>query len=191
MRVALRWGASILVALLLGLGSAWWTVRHGIAAATVRNGAWQTSTETGSPDAGMYLRAQVAVAGLLALNPSEAMYYRAATDDAGQPLLGDCDFVVEGTDPATRWWSLTAYAADNYLIPNAAERYSFSQTTVGRDADGRFRIVVSARPHDGNWLPVAAGAPFDLTLRLYNPDAALTADLAGTPLPRITRTGCP
>ncbi|MDX2171019.1 MAG: DUF1214 domain-containing protein [Deltaproteobacteria bacterium] len=190
MRVALRWGASLLVALGLGLGSARWMLRHGIAEALVRNGAWQTSRETGSPDAGMYIRAQVAVAGLLALNPSEAMYYRAASDDAGHPLTGDCDFVVEGRDPATRWWSLTAYAADNFLIPNSAERYSFSRTTVARETDGGFRIVVSARPHAGNWLPVAPGEPFDLTLRLYNPEPALTADLAGTPLPRITRTGC-
>lgn len=191
MRVVLRWGAALLVALVLGLGSAWWTLRQGVAAATVRNGAWQTSRETGSPDAGMYIRAQVAVAGLLALSQQEAMYYRAASDDAGNPLVGDCDFLVEGSDPATRWWSLTAYAADHFLIPNPVERYSFSRTTVGRESDGRYRIVVSARPHEGNWLPVAPGAPFDLTLRLYNPEPSLLADLSGAPLPRITRIGCP
>lgn len=189
-RAVIRWAASILVALALGLGSAYWAIQAGTAARAVRNGAWQTSTETGSADAGMYVRAQVAVAGLLALNQSEAMYYRAATDDGGQPLSGSCDYLVEGTDPATRWWSLTAYAADHYLIANPAERYSFSQTTVARQPSGDFRIHVSAQPQAENWLPVAAGEPFDLTLRLYNPLPAVTGDLAGTRLPRITRLAC-
>lgn len=190
MRALLWWGSALVVALALGLGSAYWALRSGVAASVVQNGPWQTSTETGSVDAGMYLRAQVALAGLLALNPSEAMYYRATSDDAGRPLDGDCDYRVEGRDPPTRWWSLTAYAADHYLIPNPAERYSFSRTTVARAADGGFQVLVSARPHDGNWLPVAAGAPFDLTLRLYNPEPALLDDLAGVALPRITRTEC-
>ena len=190
MRTVLRWTASVVLAVLLGLGSAIWAIQAGTAARAVGNGAWQTSRETGSAEASMYVRAQVAAAGLLALNQSEAMYYRAAVDDAGQPLDGSCDYLVEGRDPPTRWWSLTAYAADHYLIANPADRYSFSQTTVAREADGGFRILVSAEPREGNWLPVAAGAPFDLTLRLYNPSPGLIADLAGAPLPRIARLEC-
>lgn len=189
-RAILRWTLSVVLALVLGIGSAIWAIQAGASARSVRNGVWQTSTETGSPDASMYVRAQIAFAGLLALNQSEAMYYRAGADAEGRPFDGSCDYLVEGRDPAARWWSLTAYAADHYLIPNAAERYSFSQTTVARQPDDGFRIVVSAQPHEGNWLPVAAGAPFDLTLRLYNPLPALTGDLTGTPLPRVTRLEC-
>ncbi len=44
---------------------------------TVRNGPWETSLAVGSAQSGPYLRAYVAVHGLLALNRSETIYYNA------------------------------------------------------------------------------------------------------------------
>ncbi|MEO8606159.1 MAG: DUF1214 domain-containing protein [bacterium] len=189
MRRTLWWGSAIVAGLVLGLGSAQVMVRRGVAAAMVRNGAWQTSLDTGSAAASPYLRAQVAVAGLLALNRDETIYFRADRDESGHRFDGSCDVVIDGSDPAARWWSITAYAEDNYLIANPEQRYSFSQSTVQRQADGQFRIIASPRRQAGNWLPVAA-APFDLTLRLYNPAPEVGADPAGVALPRI-RQACP
>ena len=49
---------------------------------TVRNGPWATSLAVGSAQSGPYLRAYVAVHGLLALNRGETIYYNAVAATA-------------------------------------------------------------------------------------------------------------
>jgi hypothetical protein len=74
------------------------------------------------------------------------------------------------------------------LIPNSLGRYSFSQTTVTRNAEGRWRIRLSPQQHAENWLPT--GEPqgnFLLTLRLYGPGRDTLANLESISLPQIHR----
>jgi hypothetical protein len=183
----------ILLALALGLGSAWFALQHGLASGDVRVGPWRTNLATGSSEAGLYTRARVAVAGLLALAPSETIYFTAAHDDAGEPLRASCDYALTGRELPARWWSITAYAADHYLIPNAANRYSVGQTTLERAADGAWRARVSSEPSAGNWIPSGnpgARGEITLTLRLYNPHASVAADPASAKLPTLVRGEC-
>ncbi len=177
----------------LGLGSAYLAVRSGFSGGEVANGPWRTSLVTGSADAGMYTRARVAVGGLLALAPSETVYWNADSDSDGRPLDARCDYRVEGMELPARWWSITAYAADHFLIPNDASRYSFSQTTLAREPGGPWTIAVSSEPRPGNWLPSGrpgASGHFDLTLRLYNPAPEVYEKASTVALPRIQREGC-
>jgi hypothetical protein len=190
----MRFVIAALAVLVLGLGSAYAALRSGFAGGDVSNGPWRTSLVTGSPDADPYTRARVAIGGLLALAPSETIYFTASTDDAGDSLSARCDYRLEGRELAARWWSVTAYAADDYLIPNDGGRYSLSQTTLARESPGgAFRALVSPEPHDGNWLPSGrsgeAGA-FSLTLRLYNPAPGVAASPATAELPAIVREAC-
>jgi hypothetical protein len=136
-------------------------------------------------------RARIAVAALFALDRRETVYYPAATDAQGTALTGDCSYRLEGRDLAARWWSITAYGADNYLIGNEANVYSLSKSTVQRAADGHYIMRVSARKQELNWLPVKAGASFDLTVRLYNPEPSVYERPASVDLPRIVRESCP
>lgn len=176
--------------LVLGLAATWWTViRGGTLGGGIHNGAWRTSLDIGSKDAGTYLRADIAVHGLLALNRSETMYYSATTDSSGVPLDGKCTYRVRGNDPKTRWWSITAYGPDDYLIPNDARRYSVSQNSVARDPDGSFSVMLSRDDGGENWIPVMPG-PFSVSLRLYNPDASVVADPATAVLPTIEKAAC-
>jgi len=177
----------------LGLGSAYQAVRSGLSGGEIANGPWRTSLLTGSQDADLYTRARVAVGGLLALAPSETVYWNADRDADGQPLDARCDYRVEGAELPARWWSITAYGADHYLIPNDAGRYSFSQTTLAREPGGPWTIEVSSEPRPGNWLPSglsSAAGPFALTLRLYNPAPEVYEQAATVALPRIAREGC-
>ena len=87
-----------------------------------------------------YLRAYVAVHGLLALGREETIYYTATNDSEGQTLDGNCSYRVEGRDLPARWWGITAYGADDFLIPNPADRYSVSMNSVARRADGTFAV---------------------------------------------------
>ena len=193
MPLVVRLVLAIGAALVLGLGSAQQAVRAGLSGGQITNGPWRTSLLTGSPDADLYTRARVAVGGLLALAPSETVYWNADVDAAGAGLDARCDYRVEGGELPARWWSITAYGADHFLIPNEAGRYSFSQTTLAREPGGPWTVAVSTEPRTGNWLPSGKSGstgPFALTLRLYNPSPAVVEQPASVTLPRIVREGC-
>lgn len=192
-RHALAVTALLLCALLVGVGSALLGVRKQFAAGGVRSGSWQTNANIGSSGAGPYLRAGVAIGGLLALNASETIYYTATTDDEGERLSTACQYRIDGREPAARWWSITAYANDDLLIRGSNGRYSVDATSVEKGADGSFVVRVGGEPRAGNWIstgPPDGGQPFSLTLRLYNPDASIVSDLRGVALPHIEREHC-
>jgi hypothetical protein len=165
MRAAFYWGSAVTVGLAAGIGITMLLLARSSMPGQLSTGPWGTSLATGSTHADLYTRAVVALRGLLALPREETIYYTATTDIDGRPLDGRCDYRLIGSDLAARWWSITAYGADSFLIPNAEHRHSVSQTTVQRDPDGSYAIDVSARAGGGNWLPVREGEPFDLSAR--------------------------
>jgi hypothetical protein len=181
--------AVLVIGTALGLLATWATVVRGTMSGGVSDGPWRTSLYAGSSEGGPYLRASIALHGLLALNRHETIYYTATTDSDGNALAGNCVYLIEGRDPPARWWSITAYGADDYLIPNPAGRYSVSMNSVARRADGSFTATLSKGQGGANWIPVADG-PFNVSMRLYNPDASVAADPAHVALPTIRRGTC-
>jgi hypothetical protein len=178
----------LIVGTTLGVAVTWLTVFR-IAPGSVSDGPWKTNLTTGSAQSNPYQRAFVAVHGLFALNRSEAIYYTASTDSDGRALDGRCRYNITGRDPNARWWSVTAYGVDDYLIPNPAHRYSVSKTTVARDASGGFTVQVGGETGNENWIPAGAGR-FSLTLRLYNPSPGILVDPAHAVLPTLKRVSC-
>ena len=124
------------------------------------------------------------------MNQSETIYFIAAVDDDGDRLHSNCDYRIEGRDIQTRWWSITAYGADHFLIANEKNRYAFNGQDVVRAADGTYRILLSATAKAGNWLPSGNQNQLYLALRLYNPRPAVYQDPAGVGLPRIIKGAC-
>ena len=112
------------------------------------------------------------------------------SDDDGRPLQSKCSYRIEGQDIATRWWSITVYGADHFLIANEKKRYSFNGQDVARAADGSYRIMMSSTAKTGNWLPTGNQEQLYLALRLYNPQPAVFENPAEVELPRIIREGC-
>ena len=180
----------LLAALALAAISTWWAVFHLVDAQSIRKGPWRASTATGSARAGMYLRAQTAITGLFALDRSEAIYFTATTDDDGVRLRQRCTYAIIGTKVDARWWSLTAYADDNFLIANAANRFSYNMGNLEFHAGDIFRVVAAPSAQPGDWLPTGTGAGgFSLLFRLYNPAADLAANMTTVPVPAIKRLG--
>jgi hypothetical protein len=180
--------AMLVAGIVLGLATTWATAIRGTMGGDIEDGPWGTSLYIGSSQSGPYLRARIAIHGLLALSREETLYYTAARDSDGETLVGRCSYRIEGRDPPARWWSITAYA-DDFLIPNSADRYSVSMNSVVRGPDGSFAVTLSKTRAEENWIPVADGK-FDLTIRLYNPQASVVADPANAPLPTIKKTSC-
>jgi hypothetical protein len=190
MKLATKIITAVVVGTLLGLFATWFTVERGSMPGAVTNGPWTTNLAAGNSQSDPYTRAKVAIHGLLALNRSETIYYSAARDGDGEPLDGRCVYEISGRDPDARWWSITAYGADDFLIPNPAGRYSVSKTTVSRAPDGDFSVQVGGANSGANWIPLAPER-FVLTLRLYNPGPAVALDPAHVALPALKKVSCP
>jgi hypothetical protein len=191
--LALKFMATLLLALVLGAGSALLLIRSGGLGGQIASGPWETDLTIGSKEADPYTRARVAVAGLLALNRDETIYFTAESDGDGDPLKVSCSYKIEGNDPPARWWSITLYGEDHYLVSNPLERYSYGSETVTRNEDGGFLITVGPDEAEGNWIPTGdshTGATFTLTLRLYNPDESAARNPSGITLPQIAKEAC-
>ena len=189
MKTALKILAVLVASIALGLFATWFTVVRGEMPGGVSDGPWTTNLLTGSSGGSMYVRAAVALHGLLALNRSETIYYGAQTDSDGAALDGACTYLIAGRDPPARWWSITVYGSDDFLIANPGKRYSISKTSVMRDASGIFTATVAPHANGANALPTN-GQAFNLTLRLYNPAATVAADPAHVALPSIKKVSC-
>ena len=190
MKQTLRYLLVVLIALVLGIGSAFLSINIVPRKSSIKNGAWTTNPLTGSKEADMYLRAAVSLIGLFALNKTETIYYTAFADDGGNPLQTDCDYIIEGVDMDARWWSITAYGADHFLIPNDENRYSYNMKNTERDKNGRYKIHLSATPKKDNWLPLGDGGNFSLSLRVYSPASTVYENMGTIQLPRIIRGVC-
>jgi hypothetical protein len=196
MKKPFKFLTAALIALVVGGAIGYFSVEPMLTLITnrsgVNNGPWGTSLAIGSTSANPYLRAWVAEHGLLALAKSETIYLTAYVDDNGGPLLGNCDYRIEGKAPDTRWWSITAYGSDDFLIPNEQRRYSWSCTEMKLEPGGRFTIYMSKTPKEGYWLPAGDAKKLSLALRLYNPGRAYYdyATLKTVELPHIIREGC-
>ena len=191
MKLFLKILASLLIAFALGVGSALWAINAPLGEKhNVVNGAWHTNLAIGSSGAGIYTLAFVAKTGLFALNKSETIYFIADTDDSGRLLNSGCDYRIEGQNFDARWWSITVYGEDHFLIANQINRYSFNGRDVMRNADGTYRILMSATPKAGNWLPAGNQNQLHLALRLYNPQPSVYQNPAGVDLPRIIKEQC-
>ena len=139
----------VLVALVIGVGSAVWVIDSFPRTKMIRDRAWTSSPLVGSVQADMYLRATIARVGLFALGRTEAIYYNAFTDETGDPLRAECDYVIEGGDLPARWWSITAYDEEHFLIPNALNLYSYNMKNIRRDGAGSLQNPSLPNPQRG------------------------------------------
>jgi len=195
MRRALHYAGAIIAGALFGLGTAlWgaglWPASSNMAFGNVDVGGWRSDFAVGSEAADPYTRLRVARHGLLALAKSEAVYFTRTTDDAGAPLREACTYRLSGGAMPAQWWSVTLYDARSMLPANTDNALSVNAQSFG---EGAWSAVIGPRrPADGAaWISTRGAGDFDLTLRLYVPEAALLRDpdkvLAP---PRIERLAC-
>jgi hypothetical protein len=143
------------------------------------SGGWYTPPATiGRYGADYLFRAQVAVVGVGANTPAEAIYPTALADANGNLLDGAkryrMTFAPGETPPAGAFWSLTMYDLAGFLVPNPAKRYAVGpfHPPLVRRADGSVVVAMQRdKPAeaDVNWLPTPATGNFRLNLRIYEP----------------------
>ena len=123
------------------------------------------------------LRAAVALVGLGANLPQDAVYPSAYVDEEGKPLDGANAYVIHfdkgATPPVDAFWSVTLYGADSFFVANPINRYAISSwMNLKKNADGSIDIYVQrdspGKDKEANWLP-SGDKDFNLTLRMYWP----------------------
>ncbi len=195
MRRAAVYLAAVVAGIALGLGSALWMAGlwppgRNMAFGDVDVRGWRSDFAIGSKAADPYTRARVARHGLLALAKSEAVYLTRTVDDAGEPLREACTYRLSGGAMPAAWWSVTLYDAASMLPANTDGALSIDAERAGKGAWSA--MIAPQRPAGGEaWISSRGAGRFDLTLRLYIPEARLLADpnAALTP-PRIARLAC-
>ena len=152
---------------------------------TIRNGWNYRTADLGNFGTNYAFRAVVAIVGLAALEPAEAIYTFAVSDKDGKALQSDRHYrwriPPEGL-PVDAFWSLTAYEETPqgalYFADNPIHRYAIGDRTSGliKNPDGSIDILIQhdapTGPLAANWLPIPTG-PVKLALRAYQPRAEL------------------
>ena len=140
---------------------------------------WKSNWTIGSEQANPYLRAYVAVYGLLALTKEEAVYFTTSVDADGNTLTETCQYEMTGADQPSRWWSITLYDKTGYLPMNEDGALSMDATRANGTP---WRVIISPDAPDGEnavWVSSKNSETFDLTLRLYEPSEDLLGDPEG------------
>ncbi len=176
----------------VGLGLTFYAVRHPLALDVIQDGAWEAIANEGGPDVDAYALAALAHRGEAPLSIADGLAFRATEDEDGNPLSAACSYIISGTVPPVRVWSLAAFDENGRPFPNAAQRFGYTNADTLRDSEGAIRIALSAVTHPGDWIPVSPDAKvITLQLRLYDTTAAAISGGRSAPeLPGIARTGC-
>jgi hypothetical protein len=144
---------------------------------TIVNGWSVMSEKLGIYGTDYLFRAVVAMVGLGANLPADAVYPHATTDSSGQPLSGANHYVVrfpnEALPPVNGFWSLTMYNEKQAFVKNPISRYAIGdRDTLQTDADASVTIYIQkdspGTEKESNWLPAPAGS-FNVFMRLYWP----------------------
>src|SRR5262249_26084283 len=141
--------------------------------ARVTNG-WQMNTDTMGVYGNYYLkRAIVALAGLGANQPEDAIYPLNVGDAEGRTVMAENRYVLhfnrDELPPVDAFWSLTLYDAEGFQVANPLNRFAIGDRDSLRfNADGSLDLYVQSESpgseEESNWLPAPRSGTLGLTL---------------------------
>jgi hypothetical protein len=157
---------------------------------------WAMNTDSMGVYGNFYFkRAIVAMVGLGANQPEDAIYPLNFADADGAPLTGDKSYVLhfdaKEMPPVNAFWSVTMYDADGFQTANELNRFAISSwMPLKKNSDGSLDIYLQHKnpgaDKESNWLPSPSSGTLGVTMRLYAPQAsALNGDWAP---PKIRKT---
>jgi hypothetical protein len=139
---------------------------------------WSIATETIGVYGNAYLkRATVALGGLGANPPEDAVYPVLLTDSDGEPTHGEQNYVIhfdaDKLPPVDAFWSITMYDAEGYQVANELDRFAIGdRDPLTYNPDGSLDILIQhtnpGPDREPNWLPAPTGK-LGITMRLYAP----------------------
>ena len=138
---------------------------------------WEFMSNIGRYGTDYLWRAVVALVGLGANLPEDAMYPRATKDSNGQPFSGanryEIKFAKGQLPPVSAFWSITMYNSKQFFVRNPIGRYAIGdRDSLKTNDDGSLSLYVQhespGKEKESNWLPAPQDS-FSLFMRLYWP----------------------
>lgn len=139
---------------------------------------WIVNTDSIGVYGNSYLkRAMVAMIGLGANQPDDAIYPLNFADADGNPLHGKDKYVLhfdkDQLPPVNAFWSATMYDKEGFQAANSINRFAISSwMPLKKNADDSLDIYIQndnpGADKEANWLPAPKGE-LGVTLRLYAP----------------------
>ena len=142
------------------------------------------------------VRAVVALVGLGANLPEDAVYPSVYVDADGKPLDAANRYVIhfakDQTPPVHAFWSITMYDPHSFFVPNSINRYAVSSwMPLVKNADGSIDIYVQAtspgKGKEANWLPAPPSGAFNMTMRMYWPNEKAPSIIDGSWKPPVVK----
>lgn len=139
---------------------------------------WAITTHTGNYGTDYLQRALIALIGLGANLPEDAIYPSTKVDSEGKVLNGAHRYVLQFPQgqlpPVKAFWSLTMYDDHYFFVSNRLNRYTLSpRNSLKFNPDGSLDLYIQnaypGKDKESNWLPAPSGN-FILMLRLYWPE---------------------
>ncbi len=147
---------------------------------------WQINTDTIGVYGNNYLkRAIIALLGLGANLPEDAIYPFISVDSDGNALDGENNYVLhfskEQLPPNNAFWSLTIYDNEGFPVANSINRFAIGdRDPLKFNADGSLDIYIQyEKPSEdklSNWLPAPKGLS-SIAMRIYAPKAEVLEGL--------------
>lgn len=143
---------------------------------------WLISTDCMGVYGTNYLkRAIIAMIGLGANLPEDAVYPMTHVDSQGKSLDGSNKYVLHfdknELPPVDAFWSVTLYDNAGFQVANKINRFALGdRDPLKYNEDGSLDLYVQSttpgKEKEANWLPAPKG-PFNLTMRLYAPRSSV------------------
>ena len=114
-------------------------------------------------------RAIVAMVGLGANQPEDAIYPLNIADIDGKPMEGQSQYILhfskDQLPPVEAFWSITMYNAEGFQVPNSPNRFAIGdRDELKYNADGSLDIYIQhespGTDKESNWLPSPAQGVF-------------------------------
>ncbi len=139
-------------------------------------GTWMVGTDITSHDDWLF-RACAGYKWVWGDLYSEIIYPMVWTDEKGDDLSGQSEYTIhfeKGHHPDARYWQITMYDLDGFLVANPIKRYGIGNMNTDLDVneDGSITIFVQRESPEkelaNNWLPSPEGG-YLLMMRMYQP----------------------
>lgn len=151
-------------------------------------GNWSAYPDAGTAEADPYVKARAARQSWLPPGPTEGLIFYARQDSEGHELRRGCNYLLKGSTPSSRFWSL--YVADNALKPIEPRKGlppALHSREIVYNEDSNILITIGAEASPGNWLPIEGSGAFVLVMTFYDSMVASSMGLSEFIMPQLER----